>query len=230
MQVLLVAATPFEIGPLTHTLEQEFQPLENGTLFERNGLWVRPAITGIGVMATAWHLALALERYRPDLVVNAGVAGAFDRSLPLGMVVQVRTERLGDLGVEEADGRFTDLFDLGLAEPDQPPFIQGILHNPEADTHNFLPAVNGLTVNRVHGQEASIAAIQQKYPQVQVETMEGAAFFYACLQAGVPFLAIRSLSNYVEPRNRDAWELGLAIESLNAVILEMLLSLVPEAE
>jgi len=57
---------------------------------------------------------------------------------------------------------------------------------------------------------------------VQVESMEGAAFFYACLMAEVPFLEIRSISNFVEPRNRDAWDLPLAIGNLNQVLAEIL--------
>jgi futalosine hydrolase len=122
--------------------------------------------------------------------------------------VHVRSERIGDLGVEEADGRFVDLFDLGLMDPNQPPFVHGALHNADAAVHAMLPAVSGLTVQKVHGNAASIAAIREKYPEVQVESMEGAAFFYACLSAGIPFLEIRSISNYVEPRNRAAWPLS----------------------
>jgi futalosine hydrolase len=74
----------------------------------------------------------------------------------------------------------------------------------------------------VHGAEASIQKIRDKYPEIQVESMEGAAFFYACLAAGVPFAEIRSISNRVEPRNRDAWDLPLAIRNLNGVLVGML--------
>lgn len=44
--------------------------------------------------------------------------------------------------------------------------------------------------------------------------MEGAAFFYACLSAGVPCAQVRAVSNYVERRNRAAWKLGDAIAAL----------------
>lgn len=221
MDILLVAATPFEIAPTLALLERDYQKHEDGT-FEKDGLRVRPLVTGVGMVATAWHLGHYLARYRPDWALNAGIAGTFDRTLRLGDIVQVATDRFGDLGVEEADGRFTDLFDLGLTAPDEPPFEQGLLRNPVADAASYLPLVHGLTVNRVHGYAPSIAAIQKKYPDAQVETMESAAFFHACLLAEVPFAAIRSISNYVEPRNRDGWELGLAIERLNGVLEEML--------
>jgi futalosine hydrolase len=137
-------------------------------------------------------------------------------------VVHVVSERFGDLGVEEADGRFTDLFELGLLESSQKPYVNGLLYNPGASESRFLPPVKGLTVHKVHGNETSIAAIRQKYPDAQVESMEGAAFFYGCLQSDVSFLEIRGISNYVEPRNREAWQLPLAIEHLNRTLIEML--------
>ena len=221
MNILLVSATPFEIRPLQEWLNAKFTAQEEG-IFQKNGLTVRLLVTGIGLTATAWNLGRRLALHPPDLALNVGIAGAFDRSLQLGDVVHVTSERFGDLGVEEADGRFTDLFELALLEPTDPPFVNGLLYNPDAAQYRFLPPVRGLTVNKVHGNQASIHAIQQKYPDAQVESMEGAAFFYACLQSGIPFLQIRSISNYVEPRNRAGWQLGLAIEALNTTVVEMI--------
>ena len=221
MQILLVSATPYEIAPLLPFLEQQFQQNQPG-LFQKGDHSITVAITGVGIAATAWHLGHLLATFRPDWAVNAGVAGVFDRSLALGTVVHVIADRFGDTGAETADGAFLDLFDLGLHTPNQAPYINGQLYNPAAGQFNFLPPVHGLTVNKVHGHQPSIDRVRQKYPESQVESMEGAAFFYACLQKSIPFTAIRSISNYVEPRNRDQWQLGRAIESLNQVLLEML--------
>jgi futalosine hydrolase len=221
LHLLIVAATPFEIAPLLGHLEKNFAPHPGGG-FRQGGLTVEPLVTGVGAVATAWRLGYYLAGHRPDLAINAGVAGAFDRGLALGEVVHVTTERFADLGVEEADGRFTDLFELGLTEPHHPPFLNGVLQNPGAAPTAFLPAVHGLTVNTVHGYAPSIAAVREKFPTAQVETMEGAAFFYACALAGIPFMEIRGISNYVEPRNREAWRLGEAIEGLGSTLMEML--------
>lgn len=219
-----MSATPFEIAPVLARLERDFEKGPDG-VFTQGSLRVLPLITGIGPVATAWHLGRLFAQYRPDWALHAGVAGAFERSLTLGDVVQVIADRFADIGVEEADGRFTDVFELGLANPDEPPFDGGWLRNVAAAEARFLPAVTGLTVSRVHGYAPSIEAIRQKYPQAQVETMESAAFFYACLQAEVPFSEIRALSNYVEPRRREAWKLDLAIERLNAIVADMLQTL-----
>jgi futalosine hydrolase len=81
----------------------------------------------------------------------------------------------------------------------------------------------------VHGYLESIDKIVAKY-QPDVESMEGAAFFFSCLQAKIPFLEIRGISNYVEPRNRENWCIGLAIENLNTTVLDIIELMTAEAE
>jgi len=88
-------------------------------------------------------------------------------------------------------------------------------------TLSGLKAVSGITVNTVHGNERSIAAVMQRF-NPHVESMEGAAFMYACLIHEVPFAQIRCVSNVVERRNREAWRLGEAIDSLAEVALNIL--------
>ena len=56
----------------------------------------------------------------------------------------------------------------------------------------------------------------------QVESMEGAAFMYACLLRDLPFAQVRAVSNVVEPRNRDAWKMREAVTHLNETALEIL--------
>jgi futalosine hydrolase len=84
-----------------------------------------------------------------------------------------------------------------------------------------LPRVRGITVNTVHGRESSIAEVRQRC-EPQVETIECAAFMYCCLIRGVPFAEIRAVSNEVEKRNRAAWKLGEAIDTLNGTALRII--------
>ena len=49
----------------------------------------------------------------------------------------------------------------------------------------------------------------------QVESMEGAAFAYACALSGVSYAQVRAVSNVVERRNRAAWRMDLAVQRLN---------------
>ena len=221
MNILLVAATAFELAPLRAHFEQHYRLRQGG--YVRGQLRVAQLVTGVGLPLTILRLSKALAEQRYDLVINAGVAGSFRRDRALGTAVHVTTQRFGDLGVDEADGRFTDLFELGLVDPDALPFQRGRLVNPWADgAPDFLPPAHGLTVQRVHGTAERIAATRAKYPTVEVESMEGAGVFLTCLDFQQSFLEIRTLSNYVEPRNRDGWELGLAIERLGSTLVALL--------
>lgn len=219
MRILICSATAFEVGPLEDYLKQSFTPT-GPYQFQKGKLEVVLLISGVGLSITSYHLAKMFALHQFDWALNVGIAGAFEHSLELGDVVQVVSERFGDLGVEEADGHFTDVHQLGLVDGNMPPFQKGELLNPGSDDFNFLPKVKALSVNKVHGYPASIKKIQSLY-DADIETMEGAAFFYACLMEKVPFLEVRAISNYVEARNRENWEIGLAIERLNEVVVEM---------
>lgn len=218
-KVLIVAATTFEIQPfldfLKHQSAQKYNPL-----FGQNGYEIDVTVTGVGLANTAFEMGKALTKKSYDLAINVGVAGSFNRKILRGDVVEVLSEQYGDLGVEEADGSFTDMFEMGLIDGSQKPFYQNKLLNIKPLQLPHLKQVKGLTVQKVHGFTDSIEAILKKY-KVDIETMEGAAFFQACMTEGVAFSQIRAISNYVEPRNRDNWKIDEAIENLNKTLIEL---------
>jgi futalosine hydrolase len=63
----------------------------------------------------------------------------------------------------------------------------------------------------------TIGTLKQIY-HADLESMEGAAFFYACLSDGVPFAEIRSVSNYVAERDKSHWNVPLAIQNLDKTL------------
>ncbi len=226
-KVLIVSATTFEIQPFLEFLKQSAAQKYN-PLFGQNGYEIDVIVTGVGIANTALEVGKTLTRKKYDWAINVGVAGSFNRDILRGDVVQVMSEQYGDLGVEEADGRFTDMFELGLMEKNTKPFYQDKLVNNKPLTLPQVKRVKGLTVNKVHGTTNSIEAILKKY-QVDIETMEGAAFFQACqsvdhttpLDKGILFAEIRAISNYVEPRNRDNWKMKEAITNLNTTLIDL---------
>lgn len=212
-KVLLCAATKAEIEPFLSFLETHFQR-EGEDCFRNNRWQIRILITGVGMMAAAYSLATHLAVYQYDAAIQAGIAGSFDTTVPLGTVLGVLSEQYGDLGAEDRDGHI-DIFKLGFLAADSAPFTQGKLRNE----HPFpagedLPFASALSVNTVSGQTDTIKRRLQTYG-VQLESMEGISFHYACLQHKLPFLQVRAVSNYVTPRNRADWNIGLATGNLN---------------
>jgi futalosine hydrolase len=191
MRILIVAAT-----------EAEFAPLQVP------GHDIDRLVTGVGMAATAARCAKALAGGVYGLALNFGVCGSFDSDLIPGRVVHVVADRFSELGAEDGDA-FLTLDELGL--PGEGEIIN--VRPPANDALARLPAVRGITVNTVHGHAASIAAVRRRFDP-QVESMEGAAFMYACLLNDVPFAQVRAVSNVVEPRNRAAWKMTEAIAAL----------------
>ncbi len=207
MKLLLVAATLAEIQPVM----SHFSLGEGDNEIGSHQILV--IITGIGMVATAFLMGKNLAEQDFDLAINAGIAGSFDRNLQLGEVVSVTRDCFAELGAED-DKHFLTLSDLGFGENSVLPIQPGILVTE-------LKAVSGITVNRVHGCETTIQKTSRQW-QPQIESMEGAAFFYACNQLNIPALQLRAISNYVEKRNRDHWNIGLAIKNLNEELIHLL--------
>jgi futalosine hydrolase len=180
-------------------------------------------VTGVGMVATATWVTRALTPpANYDLALNLGVCGSFDRGIAPGTVVHVVADRLAELGAEDGDA-FLTIQQLRLLGDDEAPFRRGLLVNaapPVNAVLESLRAVEAITVNTVHGNERSIACVTSRFAP-QVESMEGAAFMYACLAHGIPFAQVRAVSNIVERRNREAWKLTEAIAALGETALRI---------
>jgi len=194
MKILTIAATEGEIAPFLRS--PAGQAPETDVL-----------VTGVGMVATAFALGKRLATHRYDLLLNVGIAGSFDRSIPLGDVVCVYQDTFAELGAEDGDD-FLPSDELGLGEHTFEGVQQG---HKGLDT---LRKCRGITVNKVHGNDAAIAEIIRRL-NPQTESMEGAAVFYAAHQLALPALQVRAISNYVERRNRTSWEIATAVENLN---------------
>ena len=219
MKLLVTAATTLEIQPFLTFLDQHRPTLSAA------GCDIDILIAGIGMMHTAYSLGRHLAANKPDLAIQAGIAGTFRQEWDLGRVVLIGQEYLADLGAED-NGQFKDLFDIQLWQPSQPPFTGNSLVNTFAGLpyRPSLPIATGVSVNAVSGSEATIKRLVNRYAP-DIESMEGAAFHYACLQEQVPFLQLRGISNYVEVRDKSKWKIPLAVKALNAELVKTISTL-----
>ena len=215
MHILLAAATTFEIQP---TIEALGRKTPSGIPHR-----IEPSITGVGGIATTWSLMRQISRVRPDLIIQAGIAGCLRERKP-GEVFVIGEDRLADLGVWE-DQRFRTLFDMQLADGDAMPYSGGVLPNPYGPllAATGLETVGGLTVNEITTNAERIRWYQQNTPAV-VESMEGGPLHYVCLREQVPFLQLRSVSNTVGVRDKTKWDIKLAIGRLNEELIALLVN------
>lgn len=214
-KILIVAATKDEVNLFIRWLKKnsECRKLSrNVWIAQKEEDEIMLMITGAGIHCTAYQLG-KVSSMKFDIVINAGICGAFDRSLNIGEVVVVKSDCFSELGAEDGNEFLRASF-IGLGNEEVYPkrlYTAGILRN--------LKRVTGITVNTVHGNKQSIGKVEKMF-HPQVETMEGAAFYYACNQNQWKCVQIRSVSNYVERRNKKKWNIPLAVQNLNQILIE----------
>jgi len=220
MRILIVSATLAE----TSFLLNDILVAKPGTIFLCTAFKhpIEILITGVGMTMTAFHLGNCLATKQYDLIVNIGLAGAFNRDLKLGEVVNVTCDSFADIGAE-AGLTFIDLYDLKLADKNEPPFKNGKLVASRIYQQHLLSLkkVEAISVNTVHGMDESINRLLT-YCTPDIETMEGAAFMYACLFHKTNCVQLRSISNYVEKRDKSKWDIPLAVEQLKLAVIKFL--------
>ena len=205
MNILIIAATEMEIKPLL------------SVYFEADYL-----ITGVGSPVTVYNLLKKIASKKYDFILQVGVAGSFDKFFNLGDVVFVKSDCFADLGAIE-NKKFHSIFDLNFNGLNEFPFKKGMLEN-QFKIQLSLKDAKGITVNCLTDEKEQIGILQIKY-QANVESMEGAALHFVCLQEGIPFLQIRGISNFVGERDKSKWALKSAIENSNNAALQILKSM-----
>jgi futalosine hydrolase len=213
MNCLIVAATVIEITPF---LEQ-YRAAENIPA----NIEIDILITGIGMTATTYSLTRQLNLKKPDIIIQAGVGGCFNTEVPLGTVLAVKQEAIADQSVIELD-KLKTMFDLKLVPQNQFPFSKGWLVNKsEVLKKVTLKKVRGVSVNEITTSKQKVKFYTDTFNPV-VESMEGAALHYVCLMEKIPFIQIRSVSNYIAERNKKNWNMKESIIHLNQELQKLL--------
>jgi len=226
MKILVVAATRLEIEPFLQALGKPGSLEDSLFHFRENSRVIDLLVTGVGMVATAYQLGRLFAAGKYDFAINAGICGSFNRNITVGEVVNVITDSFGDMGAEDNDS-WIPLPDLKLFIADKELFTSIETNNSPGAfsklTGNLRP-VKGVTVNTVHGNEESIRRFHNR-TNADIESMEGAAFIYACSMAKTEWLQLRSISNFVEPRDRSRWDIPLAISNLNRELSKVVIGL-----
>lgn len=162
-------------------------------------------IGGVGLSAAAYSTAKIIAQYQPDWLIMAGIAGVYAHSIfAVGDVVLVGSECESDLGFFTSSG-FTHLADLKL----------GMDFNiAKKYLCPYLPEEPILRLAKSNSMNAAMAPFIQ-IDGVDIENMEGAAFFQVCLAEQQKFLEVRSISNRVKIGD-DEWDIEGSIRALTA--------------
>jgi Nucleoside phosphorylase len=187
-------------------------------------------LTGVGTTSTCYRLVKkiyeAINEKRPyDLMINIGIAGSYNinnSDYALGKTVLIDKEYFGDLGFETLFG-FQTLFQSQILDADAFPFKSGALSRYIFDNKteemlktNFSHGI-GVTVQTVTGKKEKTEELSKKF-NPNIESMEGAAFFYVNILENIPFIELRAVSNAVGENDTSKWESKLALDNLQQSI------------
>ena len=211
MRIIVTSATEMETESLRQTLNANYS-LPHSIDYH---------VSGVGVLCTTYSLTKLLLYSKPDLIIQTGIAGAYNTSVELGKVMIMQSDALGNTGVLENE-EWKDIFDTGFIAANRFPFTEKKLINPWLNKLPVtLPVATGITIDEITTDKNRIDMLKNKY-NADTESMEGAPFHYVCLQQNVPFMQIRGISNYVRERNKGLWKIKEALHNTTEEIARFL--------
>lgn len=221
-RILIVAATELEIKPL---LQGYTQIADQPLLYKRSfkSAEIHILIGGIGTAFMAYKLTKTLSQFNYSFVINAGIGGAFDEKIRIGDVINVHNEIFAGVGLL-SENKFTNLFEMNLLTEGEFPFTKNFMHNFSLINNKVIEALtlgNGVTVNTLFTKSMG-SDLRYAELNPHIESMEGAAVFYVCLMEHIPFVQIRSVSNYVGETDKSKWDIPLAVENLHHTVIDVL--------
>ena len=239
--ILLVAATKKEIDYLLEIskIKSEISSPSGKTIISAklNETKYDIIITDPSIINAAHALTIALEKTRPKIIINAGYAGIFKESkLCIGDIAIATEERYIHTGVESPSD-YLSPHDLPFELIDKTPSTKSGLYSfnkKYTDLAYQILATNNLakeysiskgliiTVSTITSTQETTAHLYKTFSPL-MEAMEGAALAHVASLYNIPFLEIRSGSNFVGERDKKQWNTSLASKNISkacALIIE----------
>ena len=170
---------------------------------------VETLVCGIGPVDAAARVARALAAKSYDVVVSAGIAGAFPGVALVGDGVVVGEELYP---LQQETGAPLAL-PPGSFVADRVPADAQLI---EAVTSLGFALVRGITVSHVTSTDATAQRLHSR--GAEIESMEGFAVLRAAQLAGVPAIELRGISNIVGDRDAGQWDFDAGLRGLRRVL------------
>ncbi len=237
--IIVSAAVEEELSKLIDSIESQVFSSVGGRRVARGyieGKPVRALITGPGSVNTVQSLSAAIETARPSLIIQTGCAGVFRESgLNIGDI-GIATEEIDiQLGIEAEDGRlplnelpFSTIKSNKIDIKNRYP-LDVVLANQALEIlkrvfeEKSIGVMKGpfVTVSTITATETRAEDIYRHYSPC-MEGMEGAGAAHLAIHYDIPFLEVRSASNFVGKRDRNSWNLPLAFERGALAVLNLI--------
>jgi futalosine hydrolase len=232
MVVGLISSVPQEgkiiAGQLGEQRQMSGMPLREGKTHGNDVIYI---VSGMGKTNAAHAATVLNERFSPGIVILFGVGGAYPSAgLEVGDLAVAKKEIYGDEGVLRGD-RFhgTEFIGIPLLKRDgkryfnEFPLDRRLIRMALGSSLLVTRTVSGtfVTVSTCTGTKKRAFEFEKRFGAI-CENMEGAAVAHICAIYGIPVIEIRGISNIVDNRDKDKWNIGLAAEHCQKAVLNLL--------
>ncbi|HGI5203007.1 TPA: 5'-methylthioadenosine/adenosylhomocysteine nucleosidase [Streptococcus agalactiae] len=197
MKIGIIAAMEEELKLLVENLEDKSQEtvLSNVYYSGRYGEHELVLVqSGVGKVMSAMSVAILVESFKVDAIINTGSAGAVATGLNVGDVVVADTLVYHDVDLTAFGYDYGQMSMQPLYFHSDKTFVstfEAVLSKEEMTSKIGLIATGD---SFIAGQE-KIDVIKGHFPQVLAIEMEGAAIAQAAQATGKPFVVVRAMSD-----------------------------------
>ncbi len=167
---------------------------------------------GVGPTFSVLNSYQYIEKIDPDLIINSGIGGSFNRSDKIGTVVNITEDIL-----ENSKALEDEILPLSFDSN----YFKEYMIKSYFDRVLDLPNRRGITVSLVSGNR-DLALRRKKVYNAEIESMEGFAIMLAAKRFKIPIMQIRSISNYTGDEKITKENLFYSIKMLNNKIKQIL--------
>jgi adenosylhomocysteine nucleosidase len=216
LRTAIISAMHEELSAVLALMPDEHKQVVAGREFwlgHLHGNDVVVVLSRIGKVAAATTATIVIERFAPDRILFTGVAGGLAHGVKVGDIVVARSFLHHDLDASPIFPKY-ELPYYGLSRLSTDPAIADALFSAAsrvvsdpvqmlgaaacAQFHLAVPAVHqGLVISgdRFVSSTAESLSLQAALPDALAVEMEGAAVAQVCFDYGVPFGAVRTISD-----------------------------------
>ncbi|NJJ39746.1 5'-methylthioadenosine/adenosylhomocysteine nucleosidase [Paenibacillus apii] len=220
MSIAIIGAMEEEVDAVRSRLENIRREEAAGGIYYSGTFDGRDLVllqSGIGKVNAALTTALLIERYRPELIINTGAAGGIGSSLRIGDIV-VGTE----LAYSDVDATAFARYEYGQVPrmpsryPARAEFLALArqLAAGKPDGRVFTGLIT--TADSFIGSKEAADFIRGRFPESLATDMEGAAIAQTAYRFGVPFLAVRAISDLAGTAAEELFTSNLELAAANS--------------
>lgn len=183
--------------------------------------------SGIGKVNAGMSTTILLNQFKPDVVINTGSAGGFDKDLEIGAIVISDEVRHHDVDAT--------IFGYEIGQvPQMPAAFKAdarLMKAAQAAVEKVgeHQAATGLitTGDSFMNDPKRVELVRSQFPTMKAAEMEAAAVAQVCYQFDVPFVVIRALSDIAGKQSNISFDefLPVAAKHSTQVVLETLKTL-----